>query len=436
MRICVHLPDPMLARALIDLLRAKGHEATQLAHGGDCDLLIQTDTAPAEETEGATLILRRTAGRLSDQQPADALRRALAENGTAVWRAPLDVGLLLQVLERGDAVESRASASEDAPPDLSRAPHAWLLLDIGKNRVDAANPEARAVLDLPSDVRELALGDLPIAGALREAIREDSEGIRPGEVAGSPSTTAWWTDRRGRRIVCFLQAPTLQSPAARNRQSLAELGQMAATLTHEIRNPVASLAGALDLLETEEDPIDRAEILEMARDRLKQLSRLLEKTLNLARPITAPTEDVELEPVIASAVSTLTLDPRFQHIDMDIAVPPGPVVALALEGPLLQSLTNLLLNAAQAQGGRGRIRIELTADSRRAFLRVSDEGPGIPPEKRQEIFKPFYTTKPAGTGLGLAEVRRAMEAMDGAVIVEEAEGGASFRLELPLAKSV
>ena len=68
------------------------------------------------------------------------------------------------------------------------------------------------------------------------------------------------------------------------------------------------------------------------------------------------------------------------------------------------------------------------------MVRVIDQGPGIPIEKRQEIFKPFYTTKPAGTGLGLAEVRRAMEAMGGAVFVEEVDTGACFRLEIPLAK--
>ena len=117
---------------------------------------------------------------------------------------------------------------------------------------------------------------------------------------------------------------------------------------------------------------------------------------------------------------------------MDVSVPPDPVVVLALEGPLLQSLTNILLNAAQALQGRGRISVQISRDARRGMIRVHDEGPGVPPEKRQEIFQPFYTTKPAGTGLGLAEVRRAMEAMGGAVIVEDVDEGACFRLEAPL----
>ncbi len=425
----------MLARALTDVLRSRGHEVAHLAHGATgCALRIQSEAGSRDTPPGtAILVLRRSPDRSSDPAPAESLRRALREGGVAVWRAPLDVRMLLRVLGSADVPEDNRPLEAGFVPDLSRAPHPWLLLDVVHDRVLAANAEARVILDLPEAPHEVSLGDLPIAGALRETMQEDSEGLRAGEVAGTTSTAAWWTDAHGRRVVCFLQAPTLQSPAARNRQSLAELGQMAATLAHEIRNPVASLAGALDLLENEEDPIDRAEILEMAHDRLKQLSRLLEKTLNLARPISGATEEVEVEPVIASAVSTLTLDPRFQHIEMELDLPPDDVVVLALEGPLLQALTNLLLNAAQALDGRGRVRVAVATDSRRGLIRVLDEGPGIPLEKRQEIFKPFYTTKPAGTGLGLAEVRRAMEAMGGAVIVEEAEHGACVRLELPLA---
>ena len=80
------------------------------------------------------------------------------------------------------------------------------------------------------------------------------------------------------------------------------------------------------------------------------------------------------------------------------------------------------------------IRLSLDRDGRRAFIRVRDEGPGIAPEKREEIFKPFYTTKVSGTGLGLPEVRRAMEVTGGAVTVEDVDEGACICLELPLAK--
>jgi signal transduction histidine kinase len=163
------------------------------------------------------------------------------------------------------------------------------------------------------------------------------------------------------------------------------------------------------------------------------MNDLLEQTLQLARPIEGPPERVEVQSAIESAVSTLRLDPRFEDVDMEVEAPPEPVEVLAYAQPLLQALTNLLLNAAQAQEGRGTIRVVLTTDPRRALVRIVDSGPGVPLEKRREIFRPFYTTKSEGTGLGLAEVRRAMEAAGGVVIVEDVRQGACFRLEIPLA---
>jgi len=435
MKVSIRLSDPMLGRALTDLLRAHGHEVCPLAYGvAPSDLSIQSDNLLGmTEGAGPTLLLYRGGERPVDPHPSAALHAALADGGTAVWDAPLDVSLLLEVLGGDGEGEATRPAAGPAVPDLDGAPHPWMVIDAARGMVCASNAEVRALLDLPPPEHEAAVGRLPLAGALREALREQSEGLWAGDVAGVPRTAAWWTSAKGRRVVCFLEAPALQSPAARNRQSLAELGEMAATLAHEIRNPVAALAGALDLLESEEDPIDRAEVLAMARERLTQLSRLLEKTLTLARPIGGPTEVVDLDDVIASAVSTLSFDPRFAEVEMRVHPHAGRIPVRALQGPLLQALTNLILNAGQAVNGKGRIDIRVSTDSRRAVIRVQDDGPGIPQEKRLEIFKPFYTTKPSGTGLGLAEVRRAMEAIGGAVLVEDVEVGACFRLELPRA---
>jgi len=432
-KISVRLSDPLLGRALIDLLRANGHEVCPLAYGAaPSNLSIQSDILhDTAESAEPTLLLYRGGEQPVDAHPSAALRAVLEDGGTAVWDAPLDVALLLEVLGDASGPPPARPALDEAVPDLDGAPHPWMVIDVARGMTCATNAEARALLDLPSPQAETAVGGLPLAGALREALREQSEGLWAGDVAGVPRTAAWWTSARGRRVVCFLEAPTLQSPAARNRQSLAELGEMAATLAHEIRNPVASLAGALDLLETEEDPTDRAEVLAMARERLKQLARLLEKTLNLARPIGGPTEIVDLDDVVASAVSTLSFDPRLAEVEMCVHPHADAIAVRALQQPLLQALTNILLNAGQAMEGDGRIDIHVSTDTRRAMIRVHDSGPGVPQEKRQEIFKPFYTTKPSGTGLGLAEVRRAMEAIGGAVIVEDVDTGACFRLELP-----
>ena len=109
------------------------------------------------------------------------------------------------------------------------------------------------------------------------------------------------------------------------------------------------------------------------------------------------------------------------------------VSAFGHEQPLRQAVTNLLVNAAQAQDGDVRITVRLATEGTWAVLRVEDDGPGIPADKREKVFEAFWTTKTAGTGLGLSFVRRVAEASGGRVSVEDVRTGACLRLDLPLA---
>jgi signal transduction histidine kinase len=430
-RICVDLPDPQLRRALIDLLRSAGHAAAARDdRRSGWDLEISTRLPPVTAEVGRTrLILQRWSDPVANRDPRGALEAALRNQGTVVWRAPLDTRLLVEVLGKG--VRSESPPAMPTEGALEEAPHPWLLLDPRSGTIEAWNELASHLFERAGGTPRLS--ELPLAADLQEALTSESEGVRFDELSGRGHITVWWTNRRGFRVACLLEALPAQSAAARHRQSLAELGTMAATLAHEIRNPVASLAGALDLLETETDPDDRAEVLGMARERLRQLARLLDKTLTLSRPLTGPAEAVEMQPAIESALFNLSLDPALEGVEILFDMPAAPVPVQAFEGPLIQALTNLLLNAAQAQEGIGKIHISLLREGRQAVLRIADEGPGIPQDKHREVFKPFYTTRASGTGLGLAEVRRAVNAMGGTVNLEDSKKGACFRIELPLA---
>ena len=432
MRIAVLVSDTLLCRALVDLLRHAGHDVhTQENAVEGSDLRILTAGGPPAPPGCATLLLERGAPRPTDVDPVIALRDAVTTSGQATWPAPLDVRALAGAL--GGGTPSAAAVDPIVVPDLSSAPHAWLVTDGAVHHVHTANAEAAALLRLPRDPAGTPLDGLPLGPRLRDALREESEGLRTTQIAGRTHQAAWWTAGGGRRIVCFLASLGHEHQADRAARALAELGKMAATLAHEIRNPVASLDGALELLEHESDPDERAEILGMAKERLKQLSRLLEKTLTLARPIEGPTEDVEVQAVMASAVTTLRLDPRYAAVKVSVDAPSATVFVRGYEGPLLQALLNLLLNAAQAQDGVGAIHLSLELDRGRALLRVHDERPVLPPKKRDQVFKPFSTTRADGTGLGLAEVRRALEAFDAEIEILDVEDGACFQLTLPLA---
>lgn len=434
------MADPLLTRALGDLLRANGHDVSPCE---TCDpppalRIVGEEADLSQFVDCATLVLKRSSPPpAEDPCPREELARALDTRSAVVWHAPLDPRALIEVLGSTTGEAGRRAAAccaVETRCDLADAPYAWMVVDVDAGRLVGANEEARHVLGIPADADSVPLGDLPLASSVCNAMLQSSDGVVPIEPLSGVRLAAWWTATDGNRLVWLMRAPVhTNAQEERNLRSLAQLGRMAATLAHEIRNPLASVAGALDLLEGEPDPLDQREILEMARQRLHLMNDLLEQTLQLARPIEGPPERVEVQSAIESAVSTMRLDPRFEDIELEVDAPEAPVEVLAYAQPLLQALTNLLLNAAQAQDGRGTVRVTLAREGRRALVRVLDQGPGVPAEKRREIFRPFYTTKSEGTGLGLAEVRRAMEAAGGAVVVEDTQEGASFLLEIPLA---
>ncbi len=182
-------------------------------------------------------------------------------------------------------------------------------------------------------------------------------------------------------------------------------------------------------------PDERADVARMAKSRLAQMKSLLDDTLRLARPLRGPPTVLDPVPALASAVDIARSDPRFQGVEVCLEVGAETLEVRSYEEPLRQAVLNLLVNAVEAQGSTGCIVVSLgRAEGGRAAIRVRDEGPGIPPDDRTKVFAPFWTTKAAGTGLGLAFVRRLAEGSGGAVDVEEVPPpGACLRILLPRA---
>jgi len=310
-----------------------------------------------------------------------------------------------------------------------------MVLDVGRRILVQWSPEARDLLRLPAEVSPggLPLGSAGFPGNLRDALLTSSDGRMPLDSLGRMYIAAWWTGRAGRRIICLLQDPGGRgAPADRHLRTLAEIGRMAATLAHEIRNPVASVASALDLIADSDDADERSEIVQMARARLDDMRMLLDDTLRMARPLDQEVEPIELAALVQSALSVAGPNPGFEEIAVELDPPPESITVQAHVGPLQQALVNLLMNAAQAQDGHGKVRIQWRAEGRSAVLSVHDAGPGIPEDAMKQIFTPFYTTKSQGTGLGLAFVRRVVEAAGGAVSAEPVDTGACIRIQLPL----
>jgi len=214
-------------------------------------------------------------------------------------------------------------------------------------------------------------------------------------------------------------------------EKMAGVGEMAAGLAHEIKNPLAGLAGAIQLLREEirYDP-DHDRLMQIILREADRLSALVGNFLLYARPPVGQSEPIDLHRALRETVELFgkkgTLNGR---VSTTLKAEPGIWVGMD-PGHLRQVLWNLLINAAEAIEGAGRIRVELSAGKDRlACLKIADSGGGMPPETLASIFDPFFTTKANGTGLGLSIVHRILEAYDCRLDVESAPGqGTTFSL--------
>jgi PAS domain S-box-containing protein len=218
-----------------------------------------------------------------------------------------------------------------------------------------------------------------------------------------------------------------------HQAALARVGQMAAVVAHEVRNPLAGVKGAIQILMSRR-PADDAE-LPVMRDivaRIDALSELINDLMIFARPRPPRLAVVELHSVIADAITVARRDPAAHTVDISVE---GSEVTVNADGELVRAmLLNLLLNAAQAMVGRaGRITVVTAQRGDVAVVKVCDTGPGIPPDIRTQIFEPFFTTKARGGGLGLPIARRTAELHGGSLTVDcPAEGGTAVTVQLPI----
>ena len=214
--------------------------------------------------------------------------------------------------------------------------------------------------------------------------------------------------------------------------ALARVGQMAAVVAHEVRNPLAGIKGAIQVLMSRRNT-DDAE-LPVMRDivaRIDSLSELINDLMVFARPRPLRIAAVELHTIVADAMAMVRRDPAAHGIDMTAQ---GEALTVTADGELVRAtILNLLLNAAQAMAGAGRVVVTTERHGEMAVIQIRDTGPGIPEDIRAQIFEPFFTTKARGGGLGLPIARRTAELHGGSLTLEcPADGGTIVAMTLPI----
>jgi signal transduction histidine kinase len=219
-------------------------------------------------------------------------------------------------------------------------------------------------------------------------------------------------------------------------EHFATLGELATGLAHEIRNPLAGIAGVIEIVGRDLPPGSAARsVIKDAKEEAMQINRILTELLETARPKPPQFQVKDIAGTAEHAVMFARQQAITKRIMIELnhdeEIPPVDHDPNQIN----QVLLNLLLNAIQAMEKPGAIHVSLRQDHESALITVADEGKGISPENLDNIFRPFFTTKGHGTGLGLSLARRIVEAHGGSIRVRSQVGkGTQFEVRLPIAR--
>jgi signal transduction histidine kinase len=233
-----------------------------------------------------------------------------------------------------------------------------------------------------------------------------------------------------------------------SRERLATLGQMATTVAHEVKNPLSSIKSIAQVMREEAALSDYDRDLGLIVSEIDRLNRTVSQLLAFSRPSNADPRPVALRDLIETTLALLGNEARERGVSLSAEIRSDATLTGAQAAALREALSNLIVNAIQANERDGKVKVEAsieTAEARssgpnrasdKLTVTVTDTGPGISPEAQRRVFEPFYTTKARGTGIGLAIVQRRVAEMNGTLDLTSpvAEGhGTRFRLIVPVA---
>jgi PAS domain S-box-containing protein len=223
------------------------------------------------------------------------------------------------------------------------------------------------------------------------------------------------------------------------REKLAAIGLLAAGVAHEINNPAAIIRGNVEILRRRLAGSEgEEEVLEVLKN-TERISRITRSLLLFAREheqSTTPPEEVSINDMLDEIIAQAEYQEPFTDLEVGRDFAPDLPPLLSDQEKLRQVFTNLVINAIQAMDGRGRLEISTRRAGEQLEVAIGDSGPGIPPEARQVVFSPFYTTKKGGTGMGLAVAYGIVQTLGGSIEVSgNGERGALITVRLPLTES-
>lgn len=239
------------------------------------------------------------------------------------------------------------------------------------------------------------------------------------------------TDRKGKLLGWVEIFQDLSQ--VRERMALAEVGEAAAQVAHEIRSPLGGIMGFTSLLRREAKEMSQERLISCIVDGIADIDRLVNDLLDFTRPQPQPKEVIDLNQLTEKALMALAQEIELGGIEVKKKLKRGGIKMEGDSLKLRQAIVNLLLNGVQAMPQGGRLGIRTFQRGEKAVISVSDTGCGIPSQIRGKIFKPFFSRREGGTGLGLALVKKIVTAHRGEVALRSKPGrGTTISLLFPL----
>lgn len=224
--------------------------------------------------------------------------------------------------------------------------------------------------------------------------------------------------------------------AARQNEKLAAVGGLAAGIAHEIRNPLAGISGSIELLTQTVNNDDDRRLMKIVLREIDRLNNLITEFLDYARPEVPPTDPVDLSSLLTEVLDSMKLNAQVRADVEQVREYAEKLVILGRRDKLKQAFLNIIINSYQAMNDsqKPQITVKAVATEREVRLRIRDSGCGMSEATRKKMFEPFHTTKPKGTGLGLAVTHKILEGHGAQVFVESEVGvGTEFILTFPRA---
>ena len=366
---------------------------------------------------------------------------------------PKFTGILHDLSDRV-ALEHRLRASEARWRAIIQSAVDGIVVIDAHGRIEAFNPAAERLFGYPEQEvlgqnvhvlmpspyheehdtylsRYLATGRAKIIGTGREVTGRRSDGTTfPLHLSVGELTVEG--ERKFTGILHDLTGRVRLEERLREAATLARVGEMAAVIAHEVKNPLAGIRGAIQVIggRLPADSKDSSVLTDIVK-RIDALDSLMKDLLVFARPPQPRRTSVDVKPLVTMTADLFRQDPSLTNVQVVVEGAAPPVQA---DGEMLKIVfQNLLVNSAHAMHGQGRIDVAIGAVDGHCEIAFTDQGPGIPEEVRDKIFTAFFTTKTRGSGLGLATAKRLIEAHAGEIEVAcPPTGGTTVTVRLPV----